>query len=227
MSPITPKVLTLILGSKKTKMEENQRFQLLNKADLNPDPFLQFKLWFDLAHEKIKLYPEHMVLSTVDADMYPQSRIVLLRGLKPPYFQFYTNYQSDKAVQAQSHVKASILFYWKELGKQIRVIGNIEKCSDLESDQYWSTRPRESQIHAWASAQSAAIDSYEDLKKNVADIESKFRKDLTIPRPPHWGGLQLNAQKFEFWQEGEFRLHHRFVYKKTSSDTWSITRLNP
>ena len=207
-------------------MDAQSRFQRLQKSDLDPSPFEQFQKWWLIAQEQVKLYPEFMILSTVDEKNYPQSRVVLLRGFTPPYFQFFTNYNSHKSTELQKHPKASLLFFWKELGKQIRILGQVTPCTEMDSDNYWNTRPRESQIHAWASAQSAPIANYETLLNNVKDIEEKF-KDTPIPRPPHWGGLQLEAESFEFWQEGEFRLHHRFTYSKISPQQWQITRLNP
>lgn len=203
------------------------RFQALNDSDLLTSPFEQFEKWWQLAQKEVALYPEHMILSTLDEDMYPQARVVLLRGFKPPYFQFFTNYKSQKSVHLLKHSKASLLFFWKELGKQIRVWGEVGACSEIESDTYWSTRPRESQIHAWASAQSSPVNSFDDLKAQVQMMEEQFKDQTTIPRPPHWGGWQLQAHAFEFWQEGEFRLHHRFRYTLDAQGQWQHIRLNP
>lgn len=207
-------------------MSDNERFQLLTESDLDADPFVQFQKWWKLAHDKISLYPDYMVLSTLNSEGYPDARVVLLKGVNAPYFQFFTNYNSQKAQHLQNHPKASLLFFWKELGKQIRIQGEVSKCQEHDSDNYWNTRHRESQLHAWASAQSSPIASYEDLLKNVKAMEDKF-KDQIVPRPAHWGGLQLQAQKFEFWQEGHFRLHHRFTYEQNADQQWSVTRLNP
>lgn len=203
----------------------SQRFKTLIKSDLSADPFLQFEKWFKTAKKEVKLYPEAMALSTIDLEGYPTSRNVLLRGFLPPYFQFFTNYNSDKGKELIKTPQASLLFYWKDLGRQIRIWGKVEKASPLESDNYWYTRPDESRLHAWASDQSSEVADLETLKKNISAIEEKFR-DKIITRPPHWGGFNLKATKFEFWQEGEFRLHHRFAYIK-ENESWIIKRLNP
>lgn len=202
------------------------RFQNLKLKDLKSNPFQQFDLWFDDAKKNISLYPEAMSLATLGKDGYPQTRYVLLRGYKPPVFQFFTNYNSDKGQQLIEHPKASLLFYWKELGRQIRISGTVKKSSDPDSDAYWATRPNESRIHAMASNQSHEVQNFQDFLNLVNELEKKHLGE-NIPRPKNWGGFDFTAQKFEFWQEGEFRLHHRFVYSKTNTNDWQIKQLYP
>jgi pyridoxamine 5'-phosphate oxidase len=202
-----------------------ERFQNLDLQDLNSNPFEQFSLWFADAKKHIALYPEAMSVATLDAKGYPQTRYVLFRGYKPPVFQFFTNYSSDKGQQLEKHPKASLLFYWKEIGRQVRITGDVQKSSKEDSDAYWNTRPQESQIHAMVSDQSSPLASLDIFLNAVKSKEDKYIGQK-IPRPENWGGFDVTAQSFEFWQEGEFRLHHRFRYEK-SGNYWGIERLNP
>lgn len=211
-----------------------ERFQKLALADLNLNPFDQFKKWFDEAKEKIELYPDAMALSSIDTDGYPSSRFVLLRGYKPPVLQFFTNYNSDKGQSLLDNPKASLLFYWKDLGRQVRIWGDVKKSSISDSDQYWKTRPNESQIHAMVSNQSSELVNFDEFLAQVKTIEAQF-KNASIERPLNWGGFDFTPNKFEFWQEGEFRLHHRFVYRLSGQDpkdannetSWDIKQLYP
>lgn len=202
------------------------RFQNLELTDLNKSPFEQFNVWFDEAQKFVSLYPEAMSVSTLDAEGYPNSRYVLLRGYKPPIFQFFTNYNSDKGQQLIHHPKASLLFYWKDLGRQIRIWGDVKKSSKEDSDTYWNTRPLESRIHAMASNQSHEVQDFSQFLKKIESLEKEYQHK-TITRPENWGGFDFKANKFEFWQEGEFRLHHRFRYTSTDGKTWKIARLYP
>ncbi len=203
-----------------------ERFQNLDITDLDSDPFKQFSLWFEDAKKFVPLYPEAMSVATVDNNGYPQTRYVLLRGFKPPVFQFFTNYNSDKGQQLTQNPKASLLFYWKDLGRQIRITGDVNKSSTLDSDQYWLTRPQESQIHAVVSQQSHVLKSLDDFLSSVKNLENEY-KNKSLSRPENWGGYDVTAKTFEFWQEGQFRLHHRFRYETTKTGAWKIDRLNP
>ena len=203
-----------------------ERFQNLELKDLQSDPFEQFNLWFADAKKHISLYPEAMSVATLDSKGYPQTRYVLFRGFKPPVFQFFTNYNSDKGQQLEQHPKASLLFYWKEIGRQVRITGDVQKSSVYDSNAYWNTRPQESQIHAMVSDQSSPLESLDHFLKKV-ESEEKKHSGQTITRPENWGGYDVTAHTFEFWQEGEFRLHHRFRYEKSNSGLWMIARLNP
>lgn len=202
------------------------RFQNLEKEDLNPDPFKQFSLWFEDAKKEISLYPEVMSVSSINSEGYPESRYVLLRGFKPPVFQFYTNYNSDKGQQLLQNPKAHLLFFWKELGRQVRILGTVKKSSAEDSDAYWKSRPQESQIHAIASDQSSELKDFSSFLKHIESLKEQYHHQ-NIERPAHWGGFDLTANKFEFWQEGEFRLHRRFVYTPTTQNTWDIQQLYP
>ncbi len=203
-----------------------KRFQNLKKSDLDLNPFSQFNLWYEDAKKHVPLYPEAMCLSTIDKKGYPRSRYVLFRGFKPPIFQFYTNYNSDKGNQLLNNPKACLLFYWKDIGRQIRITGQADKSSADESDAYWSSRPFESQIHALSSDQSHTLKDFEKYLERIESLENQF-KNKSVPRPENWGGFDFTAENFEFWQEGECRLHQRFTYKQSSKDLWDIKQLYP
>lgn len=202
------------------------RFQHLEIKDLKPNPFDQFSDWFEDAKKHISLYPEVMSLSSIDKEGYPESRYVLLRGFKPPVFQFYTNYNSDKGQELLQNPKSNLLFFWKELGRQVRIVGQVTQSSKEDSDIYWKTRPHESQIHALSSNQSSEVKNFSEFLDIVESNKQKFENKI-VPRPLHWGGFDFTALRFEFWQEGEYRLHHRFVYSQNNDKTWDIKRLYP
>lgn len=203
-----------------------ERFQNLELQDLDSNPFKQFNRWFEEAKKHVPLYPEAMSVSTLDSEGYPQSRLVLFRGFKPPVFQFFTNYNSAKGTEILQHPKVGLLFYWKDLGRQIRITGDVTKSSKEDSDDYWNTRPLESQIHSSLSNQSHELKDFKKFLDEVKDLEQK-NKGQKIPRPENWGGFDVIAKTFEFWQEGPFRLHHRFKYEPLNAHEWSIKRLNP
>lgn len=147
------------------------------------------------------LYPEAMSISTIDKEGYPQSRYVLFRGFKPPVFQFYTNYNSDKGEQLLDNPKACLLFYWKDIGRQVRITGKAVKSSKEDSDTYWKDRPHESQIHALSSNQSDELLDFQKYLDYIKALESKF-KDRSVPRPENWGGFDFTAKNFEFLARG-------------------------
>lgn len=188
------------------------------------DPFDQFKLWFEEAIRAEQPDVEAMTLSTM-ADGRLSARIVLLKGFDARGFVFFTNYESRKSRELAAHPLAALTFYWHTLNRQVRIEGAVEKASRQESEDYFRTRPRGSQIGAWASPQSDELTSREILEQSVADIEARFG-DGEIPCPPFWGGWRLQPVQIEFWQGRESRLHDRIVYQK-ENDAWQIIRLAP
>lgn len=166
-----------------------------------------------------------MALATVDADGMPNVRMVLLKGLDARGFVFFTNLNSQKGRELQSSPKAALVFYWKSLNRQIRVRGNVEKVTDVEADEYFATRPRGAQIGAWASQQSAPLESRFALEKAVALHTAKFGIGA-IPRPAHWSGFRIVPNAIEFWADRPFRLHDRIVFHR-KGEGWVKTRLYP
>lgn len=200
------------------------KHQLLEN-ELLETPFLQFEAWFQDAISAKVNEPNAMVLTTVSQNK-PHARVVLLKGLEQNQFIFFTNYNSKKGAEIASNSNASLLFFWPELERQIRIEGTLEKTSAEYSDQYFSVRPRASQIGAIASQQSSVLKSREDLENKVVELTNKFG-DNPIQRPENWGGYALNANYFEFWQGRPSRLHDRIVFEKNEHNNWEITRLYP
>jgi pyridoxamine 5'-phosphate oxidase len=198
----------------------------LDRDDLSDDPFEQFALWYQQADEAGIAEPHAMVVSTVDPEGMPDSRAVLARSMDSTGFTFFTNYESAKSAHLHSHPVAAALFPWFVLHRQVRLRGAVERVSEAESDDYFASRPRGSQIGAWASAQSMSLDSRETLEERVARFEAQFGDDA-VPRPPQWGGWRIVPEAFEFWQGRPSRLHDRFVYTKQANGLWQIARLYP
>ncbi|MBL8188288.1 MAG: pyridoxamine 5'-phosphate oxidase [Acidobacteria bacterium] len=198
--------------------------QPFDESHVVADPFDQFKLWFEEAMRAEQPDVEAMTLSTI-SDGRISARIVLLKGFDARGFVFFTNYQSRKSRDLAAHPMAALTFYWHTLNRQVRIEGAVKKVSRQESEDYFRTRPRGSQIGAWASPQSDELTSREILEQSVADIEARFG-DGEIPCPPFWGGWRLHPVQIEFWQGRESRLHDRIVYQK-ENDAWRIIRLAP
>ena len=198
----------------------------LGRADLAEDPVAQFVTWQDQAIAARLADPTACVLATQQPDQTLRQRMVLMKGVDARGLVFYTNYQSGKAAALEACTQASMLFPWNELDRQVSVGGLVERVSGEESDAYFSSRPRDSQLGAWASFQSQTIVSREALMKQLADVTARFGEG-DIPRPPHWGGYRLTPENWEFWQGGEGRLHDRFRYTRTDGDSWQVTRLQP
>jgi pyridoxamine 5'-phosphate oxidase len=198
----------------------------LSESDVHSNPVCQFDRWWDEALKADIDEVNAMTLSTISEDGFPGSRIVLLKGYDDLGFVWYTNYESRKGRELTSHPKASLLFFWKELERQVRIEGHCERVSPEESDAYFNSRPEGSRIGAWASPQSRPIASREILDRNIADISEKFQ-DTPIYRPPHWGGFRLSPVMIEFWQGRPSRLHDRIRYDRFDGDVWKITRLAP
>jgi len=200
--------------------------QGLYQKELDVNPLKQFETWYAEAIESIIHEPGAMSLATVDADDQPWQRIVLLKLFDEKGFVFFTNYESRKAEQITSNSQASLLFPWHTLGRQLSITGETEKVSTSESVMYFATRPRGSQLGAWASGQSQMISSRSILETMVDSIKQKY-SDNDVPLPPFWGGFRVKPRTFEFWQERKNRLHDRFLYKKNEAGDWFVERLAP
>lgn len=189
------------------------------------EPFQLFSAWLEEASASEPRDPNAMALATVDADGLPNVRMVLLKGLDARGFVFYTNLNSKKGQELAANPKAALVFHWKSLNRQVRVRGPVEPVSDAEADSYFATRPRGAQIGAWASRQSAPLESRFALEKAVALHTAKFGLGA-IPRPEHWSGFRILPETIEFWADRPFRLHDRIVFQRTG-ETWTKTRLYP
>ncbi|GAB3970241.1 pyridoxamine 5'-phosphate oxidase [Spirosoma terrae] len=197
----------------------------LDKADVLADPIAQFRIWFNAALQANVPEPNAMYISTVTEDGRPDGRIVLLKDILDTGFVFYTNYESRKGKELTSHPFAAITFFYQELERQVRIEGRVEKVSPEQSDDYFNSRPRGSQLGAWVSNQSSVIENRDVLETRQHELEFRFA-DQPIPRPPHWGGYQVIPDAIEFWQGRPSRLHDRIRYRK-ENDNWIIERLAP
>lgn len=196
----------------------------LNSEDLKADPIELFKDWLAKAVDADCPEVNAVCVSTLDEHGFPDARMVLLKGIDPRGFHFYTNYQSHKGQQIDHHPKASMVFWWEPLKRQVRIKGTIEKLETEVSDSYFASRSRGSQIGAWASLQSQAIEERGVLEARIQEMEERFPDE--VPRPDYWGGYRVIPQRIEFWQGRTSRLHDRFVYQK-QDEQWTIERLMP
>lgn len=197
----------------------------LLESDLDKSPFAQFARWFEEAKAAQPQLPEAMTVSTC-ADDIVTSRVCLLKDFDEHGFVFYTNYNSRKGAQLRENPHVSLCFFWPVLDRQVRVEGAAVKTTAEEADAYFATRPRGSQIGAWASNQSSVLFGREDLDNRFRELEAAY-KERQIPRPPHWGGYRVIPVEIEFWQGRADRLHDRFVYRLREPKDWVIERLSP
>ncbi len=197
----------------------------IDVADMASDPVEQWRRWHADAFDAGVAEPNAMTLSTVDGDGAPDARMVLVRGADDRGLAFYTNYDSVKSQQLEVHPVAAATFGWLDLHRQVRLRGTVARVDAAESDAYFASRPRGSQIGAWASPQSQPIASREELDARVAEIEARFGEG-EVPRPPYWGGWRLRPTTWEFWQGRTSRLHDRLAYRQ-AGETWEIIRLAP
>lgn len=204
--------------------DNHSDFSKNQESFLFTDPFVAFESWFNVAVSSGEQEANAMVISTVNEFMKPSARVVYLKGLLDQQFVFYTNYLSHKGKDLNQNPNASLLFFWPGLERQIRIEGTVNKISETESDAYFASRPRESQLGAWASHQSEPLVGMDEITQRYKILDEQFQGD--IPRPPHWGGMALRPSYLEFWQGKPSRLHERVCFKLTE-DAWQISRLNP
>jgi len=197
----------------------------LRRVELEADPIRQFQKWFQQALDAQLLEPTGMTLATADQKGRPSARIVLLKGLDERGFIFFTNYNSRKGRELAENPNASLVFYWAELERQVRVNGTAGRISREESEKYFTGRPRGHQLGAWVSTQSEVIANRAVLEKRLKEFEQKYPD--AVPLPPYWGGYVLSPAEMEFWQGRPNRLHDRFRYTRRSDNTWLIERLAP
>jgi pyridoxamine 5'-phosphate oxidase len=196
----------------------------METPDLSSSPFAQFAVWFHDALQAGVREPEAMAVATAGPGAAPSLRMVLLRGFDEDGFRFFTNYESRKGLELAENPRASLLFYWQALNRQVRIDGEVAPLPPEASDAYFASRPREHQLGAWASAQSRPVESRSALLASFEEAGRRFPRG--VPRPAWWGGYRLAPARFEFWVAGAFRLHDRFVYER-SDGGWTITRLAP
>jgi pyridoxamine 5'-phosphate oxidase len=208
------------------ELRKNYSLGSLDVADIDRNPFRQFDAWFAQAVAAKLPEPNTMTLATVDSRGRPSARIVLVKGVDERGFVFFTNYESRKGRELADNPHASLLFYWIELERQVRIEGNVVKASPAESDQYFESRPLGSRIGAWASEQSQVIESRAVLEAREREISAKYGEHP--PRPPHWGGYRLIPDAIEFWQGRPSRLHDRLLYTRAvEGGDWQLARLSP
>ena len=208
-----------------TTVPNNLALEGLDEKTIDRDPIKQFQLWLNDAVAANLPLPEAMTLATATPDGKPSARMVLLKQVDHDGFVFFTNYRSAKAEQLDANPYAALVFYWVQLDRQVRVEGSVTKTPAEESREYFRTRPRESQIGAWASSQSEAISSRDVLEQRAQELEAMYG-DCEIDCPEHWGGYRLKPERIEFWKSRVGRLHDRILYQRDSSG-WTIVRLAP
>lgn len=198
----------------------------LDVGDVLADPLAQWHRWFEQATEAGCVEPNAFVLATVDDEGFPQTRYLLARGADERGFSFFTNYESAKSRQMSANPRVSMLFTWLQLHRQVRVVGTVERLPGRESDEYFASRPRASQIGAWSSPQSQPLAGRDELDGRVSDMTERFADVVEVPRPEFWGGWLMRPSVWEFWQGRPSRLHDRLRYTR-ADDGWTVTRLAP
>lgn len=208
------------------KIRREYKKATLDIHSVDRDPMRQFHKWFEEALASEVIEPNAMTLSTVGDNGRPSARIVLLKGLEDNRFHFYTNYQSKKGTELESNPACALTFFWPELERQVRVEGIASRVAPEKSDVYFQSRPRESQIGAWASPQSSMINDRKILEERFRNIEKRFEGNTVLPRPHQWGGFAVDPHQIEFWQGGPGRLHDRIQFVKVDGQ-WQVYRLAP
>lgn len=206
-------------------IRKDYQLKSLAESEVAKDPFAQFSVWWEEAVQSSIVEVNAMALSTASPEGRPSSRIVLLKGFNEEGFVFFTNYTSDKGRQMEQNQYVSLLFFWKELERQVRIEGTVSTIAPEESDAYFNSRPIGSRLGAWASPQSQKIADRAILDQELEKITAQFQGQ-EIPRPPHWGGYRVQPTKIEFWQGRSSRLHDRILYEQVD-EQWQISRLAP
>jgi len=214
------------MGNKIADIRKDYIKQTLLEKDIDNDPFIQFDKWWDEAVKSELDEINAMTLATATSNGIPSARIVLLKSASEEGFVFYTNYNSQKGKELLENPNACLVFFWKELERQVRISGKVEKVSAEESDEYFASRPEGSRIGAWASPQSSIIASREIIEENIAKYQQQFQEE-NITRPLHWGGYIVIPSVIEFWQGRPSRLHDRIQYTLNEQGAWKIERLAP
>lgn len=199
----------------------------LRRSEMHPDPIQQFDTWFSTAVHSGLPDANAMTLATTTKSGRPSARVVLLKGFDQNGFVFFTNYQSDKGRELEANPWAALAFYWMPLERQVRISGAVEKTSRAESEEYFHSRPRGSQLGAWVSHQSQVIDARRILDARLAEMTERFTGQKVIELPPHWGGYRVAPETMEFWQGRANRLHDRFRYTRQKDGSWKLDRLAP
>jgi pyridoxamine 5'-phosphate oxidase len=206
-------------------IRKDYKLKSLLEEDVLDNPLEQFKNWWSEAVNSKIEEVNAMTLATSTPDGTPSARIVLLKGLSNEGFMFFTNYESHKGKELAANPKAALVFFWKELERQVRIEGSVDKVSKADSEAYFASRPAASKIGAWASAQSTTIANREIIERNVLKYQAEFEEE-NIPKPPHWGGYIVKPVRVEFWQGRRSRLHDRILYRR-QDNTWTVERLAP
>lgn len=199
----------------------------LSEDEAGDDPIKLLEKWLSDAANNHVSEPNAMVLSTVDAQGFPHSRVLLLRNLEQKGLTFYTNYQSEKGIHLEKNPHAAINFFWVDMERQVRIVGEVEKISVMESNEYFHSRPRQNQISAWASPQSEVVANREALEARFREFEQRFEAAHEIEKPPFWGGYRLSPSRMEFWQGRPGRLHDRIRFSLEENRNWRRERLGP
>ncbi len=213
------------IGKKLADLRNEYATGKLLEAEVSKDPLVQFEAWFQQALEAEVMEANAFTLATVDSNLQPSARIVLLKGISKGGFTFFTNYESKKAQDLEGNSKVAMVFLWPELERQVRVEGIAEKVTSEESDAYYDKRPKGSRLGAWASKQSSVIPDRAILKENMSALESQY-EGKEVERPEFWGGYRIVPHKIEFWQGRPSRLHDRLEYRKIEKE-WGMVRLSP
>ena len=198
----------------------------LTESAADPDPIAQFRRWFDTAMGADLHEPNAMTLATATPEGRPSARIVLLKGFDERGFVFYTSYEGRKSEEIEANPRCALVFYWGELERQVRVEGGVSRIPEEESDEYFGSRPRGSQLGAWASEQSRPVEGRDALEERLRNLEAEY-EGREVLRPPFWGGYRVEPEVIEFWQGRENRLHDRLVYRRSDDGEWERERLQP
>jgi len=209
-----------------TRLRKEYTRSGLKESDVASDPIEQFRSWFDEVLAADLHEPNAMTLATATQEGRPSARVVLLKGFDERGFVFYTSYVGRKSEELETNPNCALVFYWGELERQVRVEGRASRVSEEESDEYFGSRPRGSRLGAWASEQSRPVEGRGALEERLRGLEAEY-EGREVPRPPFWGGYQVEPEVIEFWQGRENRLHDRLVYRRSDNGEWGRERLQP